>query len=293
LTFRGNRTATHETSGRAKSVRVRSFAYRHEALEFRAMAAVTLDLWHTLIYLPPEDEERYMAHQLALGATVLRSSRALPGAPNLSDEEIGKAFERAYLDAVTQSAEGRTVTPAEQLMSAAKEVGRDADARDYLRGLHDEIRHTRFLRAPGALELLRGLRAQGYRVGVISNTVGEPGAFLRPILASMEFDRYVETFVFSDELPWTKPAPEIFRIALSQLSEEPSSAVHVGDGWSDLEGARRAGYRGAILFTGLHEYGESYRRLFLPGVPGVPEADYRTDRLSEVAPLVGKLLPPD
>ena len=257
------------------------------------MAAVTLDLWHTLIYLPPEDEEQYMAHQLALGAEVLRNAPPLPGAPNLSDEQVGKAFERAYLDAVAQSVEGRTVTPAEQLRSAAQEVGRDADPRDYLRGLHDEIRHTRFLRAPGALELLEGLRAQGYHLGVISNTVGEPGAFLRPILASMEIDRFVETFVFSDELPWTKPAPEIFRVALSQLAEEPSSAVHVGDGWSDLEGARRAGYRGAILFTGLHAYGESYRRLFLPDVPGVPAADYRTDRLAEVAPLVEKLLPAD
>jgi len=257
------------------------------------MAAVTLDLWHTLIYLPPEDEERYMAHQLELGTEVLRSAPPLPGAPRVPDADIARAFERAYTDAVAQSAEGRTVTPAEQLLRAAAEVGRDADAADYLRGLHDEIRRTRFLRAPGALELLESLRALGYRLGVISNTVGEPGAFLRPIIASMELDRFVETFVFSDELPWTKPAPEIFRVALSRLSEEPSSAVHVGDGWSDLEGARRAGYRGAILFTGLHQYGESYRRLFLPEVPGVPPADYRTDRLSDVAPLVGKILPVD
>jgi len=255
------------------------------------MAAVTLDLWHTLIYLPPEDEEKYMAHQLALGTEVLRSAPALPGAPPVTDEEIARAFERAYTDAVAQSAEGRTVTPAEQLLRAASEVGRNADAADYLRGLHGEIRRTRFLRAPGALELLESLRAQGYRLGVISNTVGEPGAFLRPIIASMELDRFVETFVFSDELPWTKPAPEIFRVALSQLSEDPSSAVHVGDGWSDLEGARRTGYRGAILFTGLHEYGESYRRLFLPDVPSMPTADYRTDRLADVGSLVGKLLP--
>ena len=257
------------------------------------MAAVTLDLWHTLIYLPPEDEERYMAHQVALGAAVLQSAPPVPGAPRRSDPEIEKAFERAYTDAVARSADGVTVTPAEQLLRAAKEVGRDADAGDYLRALHEEIGRTRFRRAPGALELLADLRARGYRLGVISNTVGEPGAFLRPILASMEIDRFVETFVFSDELPWTKPAPEIFRVALSQLSEEPSSAVHVGDGWSDLEGARRAGYRGAVLFTGLHEYGESYRRLFLPDVPGVPQATYRTDKLADVAPLVAKLLPPE
>jgi hypothetical protein len=46
-----------------------------------------------------------------------------------------------------------------------------------------------------------------------------------------------------------------------------------------------------VLFTGLHEYGESYRRLFLLDVPGTPPAAYRTDRLEDVGPLVGKLLP--
>jgi putative hydrolase of the HAD superfamily len=255
------------------------------------MAAVTLDLWHTLMYLPPEHEEVYMAHQLAFGQAVLRSGARLPGAPELSDEELGKAFEHEYTDAVAQSAKGRTVTPAEQLARAARATGRDADPKEYLSLLQDEVNRTRFLCAPGALELLAELRRSGYRVGVISNTVGEPGAFLRPVIASMGFDRYVETYVFSDEQPWTKPAPEIFRLALSRLAEEPDRAVHVGDAWSDLEGARRAGYRGMVLFTGLHAYGESYRRLFLPDVPGAPAASYRTDRLAEVAPLVERLLP--
>ena len=255
------------------------------------MAAVTLDLWHTLIYLPPEDEETYMAHQLALGREVLREAKPLPGAPDLSDADLGRAFEKAYVDAVAESTEGRTVTPAEQLARAAKLTGRDADPRTYLAKLHDEIGRTRFRRAPGALELLARLRGRGYRVGVISNTVGEPGSFLRPVLATMGLDRYVEAYVFSDEHPWTKPSPEIFRFALSCLEQVPSEAVHVGDGWSDLEGARRAGYRGAVWFTGLHSYGDSYRKLFLPDVPGAPPNDYRTDRLEEVGTIVEKLLP--
>jgi len=256
------------------------------------MAAVTLDLWHTLVYLSPEDEETYMRHQLALGQKVLSEAPPTPGSPHLSDAELGRAFARAYEGAVTESVQGRTVTPAQQLARAARETGRDADPARYLAELRDEIGRTRFLRAPGAVELLHGLRDRGYRVGVISNTVGEPGEFLRPTLKSMGFDRYVEAYVFSDEHPWTKPAPEIFRFALSQFEEEPSRAVHVGDGWSDLEGARRAGYRGAVLFTGLHAYGESYRRLFLPD-QGSPPARFRAERLDEVGPLVERLLPVD
>jgi len=255
------------------------------------MPAVTLDLWHTLMYLPPEDEEAYMTHQIALGQEVLRSSPRLPGAPELSDADLGRAFERAYTDAVTEGVEGRTVTPAEQLVRAAKETGRAADPRAYLARLRTEVEGTPFRVAPGALDLLAELRGVGYRVGMISNTIGEPGVFLRPILAKMGFDRYVEAYVFSDEHPWTKPSPEIFRVALDRLQVEAPEAVHVGDGWADIEGARRAGFRGAILFTGLHSYGDRYRKMFLTEVPGERPAEYRTDRLDGVGPIVRRLLP--
>ncbi|MGA7475908.1 MAG: HAD family hydrolase [Thermoplasmata archaeon] len=255
------------------------------------MPAVTLDLWHTLMYLPPEDEEAYMTHQLALGQEVLRSSRSLPGAPELSDADLGRAFERAYEGAVAEGVEGRTVTPAEQVVRAAKETGRDADPRQYLSKLRNEVESTPFRIAPGALDLLGELRGLGYRVGVISNTIGEPGGFLRPILARMGFDQYVESYVFSDEHPWTKPSPEIFRLAVDELNVRPQDAVHVGDGWADIEGARRAGFRGAVLFTGLHSYGDRYRKMFLTEGPGEPPAKYQTDRLAEVGPIVQKLLP--
>lgn len=232
-----------------------------------------------------------MAHQLAIGREVLAAAHPLPGAPNLSEEELGSAFERAYSDAVKESVAGRAVTPAEQLSRAARETHRDPDPSPYLAMLKAEVDRTPLRRAPGALELLADLRERGYRLGVISNTVGEPGEFLRPILGSMGFDRYVEAYVFSDEHPWTKPAPQIFRYALDRLNEKPRSAVHVGDGWADLEGARRAGYRGAVLFTGLHSYGPRYRSLFVAEDANGPKPPWQTDSLREVGPIVRKLLP--
>jgi len=256
------------------------------------MAVVTLDLWHTLVYLPPEDEETYMVHQIALGTEVLRAAPRRPGAREHTVEELAHAFEEEYNRAVVESAEGRTVTPADQISRAGDRTGRRVDPKEYLERLKSEVEHTPFRRAPGALTLLKELRSQGYRLGMVSNTIGEPGAFLRPILAQMGFERFVDRFVFSDELPWAKPAPEIFRYALEQLGGRPEQAVHVGDGWADLEGARRAGFRGTVLFTGLHSYGDRYRKLFRPGAGDSTPANYRTDRLREVAPLVRKLLPP-
>lgn len=256
------------------------------------MPAVTLDLWHTLMYLDPPAEEEYMQGQARIAAQVLLESPRLPRAPDLSFSELEQIYGRVLASAVAAANQGRTVTPAEQITEAGRLAGREPQPESFLRGLEAEIRSTRFRRAPGAIELLARLTEEGYRLGLISNTVGEPGAFLRPVLHEMGFDRYVTSVVFSDEHPWTKPAPEIFEAALAPLGETAGRAVHVGDGWSDIEGARRAGFRGAILFTGLHEYGARYKSLFLPADWDHPAAPYRTSRLDEVPRLVETLLPP-
>ncbi len=255
------------------------------------MPAVTLDLWHTLVYLPPEEEEGYMRHQIDLGTEILDRAPTAPGHPPRSRPELRRAFEQAYQEAVDQSTLGRTVTPRQQLERAAAAVGRLADPDEYIRGLESVVGRVRFLPAPGVLEFLDSLRAEGYRLAIVSNTVGEPGAYLRPALRSLGVLPRVETVVFSDEHPWTKPAPEIFRLALDRVGTAPSESVHVGDGWSDIEGARRAGYRAEILFTGLHEYGERYRELFLAKGQDRPTAEHRAERLEQVGRIVRSLLP--
>jgi HAD superfamily hydrolase (TIGR01549 family) len=255
------------------------------------LAAVTLDLWHTLLYLDPASEEAYMEAQVDIARRVLVESPRLPGAPDLTEAELGRAFERVYAEAVAEADQGRSVSPAEQLRRAGRATGRAASADRYLKELERRVHATPFHRAPGALELLSGLESDGYRLGIISNTVGEPGRFLRPTLRSMGFDRYVHTYLFSDEHPWTKPAPEIFRAALEELGERPDETVHVGDGWSDIEGARRAGLRAGILFTGLHEYGARYQALFLHPEWHRPSTGHATNRLDEVLGMVRRLLP--
>lgn len=254
--------------------------------------AVTFDLWHTLVYLAPDAEEGYMRHQVDEAVAVLEASDVADGSTRAPPPELRTAFEREYASAVDAAGEGRSVPPAEQLTRAAVSVGRVPHPDRYLAALERTLRSTAFRIAPGAIAALSELRDAGYTVGVISNTVGEPGRYLRPVLRRMGFDECVETWTFSDELPWAKPAPEIFRKALEGLGSDPSDAVHVGDGWSDIEGARRAGLRGAILFTGLQDYGERYRALFLPPGWAEPRAEVRATTLAEVVPIVRRLLPP-
>jgi len=47
---------------------------------------------------------------------------------------------------------------------------------------------------------------------------------------------------------YTKPHPEIFRIALREVGVEASEAVHVGDLYeADVMGARNAGMKGILV----------------------------------------------
>jgi HAD superfamily hydrolase (TIGR01549 family) len=253
--------------------------------------AVTFDLWHTLVYLEPEDEEEYMRGQIDEATRVLEQSDHLPGEPRPGVPEARAAFQLEYSRAVTAAGEGRSVPPVEQLTRAAAAMGRVARPDAYLDALRRLIAPLDFRLAPNAIEVLRELREAGYRVGMISNTVGEPGRFLHPMLTRLGFDEWVETYTFSDELPWTKPAPEIFRAALGALGGRSDAAIHVGDGWSDIEGARRAGMRSGILFTGLQRYGKRYRELFLAAGEDRPPAEFTVPTLPQIVPIVRRLLP--
>jgi len=255
----------------------------------RSPRLLSLDLWHTLVYLEPEAEEAYMRAQVDLATTVLA---AAPRAATTSADEgpdYRTVFEDVYARAVAASQHGRSVSPALQIEEAGARCGRVPDPQVYLDGLRDLVGRTRFRPAPGAFDVLRGLRQDGWTTAVVSNTVGEPGAALRPVLDQMGVNRLVDAFVFSDEGPWTKPAPEIFREALARLGVGPEQTVHVGDGWVDIEGARRAGLRAGVLYTGLQRYGARYRQLFLPEGWSEPTTAYRFASWPELPGLLGQI----
>ncbi|MGI0071532.1 MAG: HAD family hydrolase [Thermoplasmata archaeon] len=258
-----------------------------------APAAVTLDLWHTLVYLTPAEEERYMQRQFDVAVKALQEAPARPGVTELPPSGLRAAFQREYSAAIAAAQEGRSISPEVQWSRAAEAAGRVARPERYLTALEEMVQQTPFRAAPEVIPMLDALNRRGYRIAVISNTIGEPGRMLRPMVTRIGLDAFVTAWVFSDELPWAKPAPEIFAHALRALGCSAASAVHVGDGRSDLEGARRAGMAGAILFTGLQEYGPAYRALFGPSDGDALPPRFRAERLLEVVPLVDQILSGD
>jgi HAD superfamily hydrolase (TIGR01549 family) len=255
--------------------------------------AATFDLWHTLLYLEPDAEAAYLSGQFDAAVRVLEESRELPGAPARTPAELRAAFDVELRRAVEASHEGITVTPAEQMRRAARALGRDARPEDYEAALGEVIRRTRFSVAPSAHEALAGVRNLGLGVGIVSNTVGEPGRFLRARLSELGFDRDVEVYTFSDELPWTKPAPEIFRATLEKLGSVPGRAAHVGDSWADLEGARRAGLRAGIHYVGLQRYAPEYQSLNYAPPIDRRLIDEEVHDLAEVVPILARRLKGD
>jgi putative hydrolase of the HAD superfamily len=118
--------------------------------------------------------------------------------------------------------------------------------------------------APGARSLLRGLRARGIRVAVVSNFDSRIGG----ILDGLGLAQFLDAIVFSSAAGAAKPAPAIFRQALATLGVRPAEAVHVGDDpIADVAGARGAGLgaiwmrHGAIRRAGVSTETPVARRL--------------------------------
>ena len=91
---------------------------------------------------------------------------------------------------------------------------------------------------------LSGLRAAGYRLGLISNTEDN----LRAVLARTGLDANFESLVLSAEVGSEKPEPAIFQEALRQMAVAPEHAVFVGDFYAiDVVGARGVGITPILL----------------------------------------------
>lgn len=114
--------------------------------------------------------------------------------------------------------------------------------------------------------VLGRLRAAGLKLGLVSNTSRDLGAFVR------HFALGVDAWIASGSYGKVKPSPLIFRAALELVDCEPSDALMVGDSLEDdVEGARAAGMRA----------------LLLDRAGRVPDADERIESLAELPGALG------
>ncbi|GIW25057.1 HAD family hydrolase [Meiothermus sp.] len=96
---------------------------------------------------------------------------------------------------------------------------------------------------PGAKEVLAALRAEGLKLGVVSNWDWTLPGVLRATGLAGFFD-YIGVSALEGV---AKPDPRFFEIVLGELRVEPEQAIHIGDSEDDIKGALAAGVR-PILF---------------------------------------------
>ncbi|MFQ5603987.1 MAG: HAD family hydrolase [bacterium] len=98
--------------------------------------------------------------------------------------------------------------------------------------------------ADDAMETLAVLKAQHFRLGVISNSDGK----LEKLLNELNLASFFETIVDSEVVGSRKPHADIFNLALSRLNAQPESALFVGDSYeTDVLGARNCGMPAILL----------------------------------------------
>ncbi|HTY81909.1 MAG TPA: HAD family hydrolase [Dehalococcoidales bacterium] len=97
---------------------------------------------------------------------------------------------------------------------------------------------------PGAIETIAKLKADGYKIGLISNCSTEPPV----IWPRTPFAPYFDVTIFSCSVGMRKPDPRIYQMAAEGLSVKPEDCLYIGDGDSgELEGAESAGMHPVLI----------------------------------------------
>ena len=100
---------------------------------------------------------------------------------------------------------------------------------------------------PEIIETLKALKDAGVRLGIVSNTTN-PGFMKDHEQTLMGLDPYFEFSIYSSEVPYRKPHPSIFQLALARLNLKASQVLFVGDNIpADIAGAQSVGMPAAWL----------------------------------------------
>jgi putative hydrolase of the HAD superfamily len=91
---------------------------------------------------------------------------------------------------------------------------------------------------PGMIDLMRELKAEGYRMAMLTNNVREWEPLWRSMLP---VDEIFETVVDSGFVGCRKPESKIYALTLERIDAPAGSCLFVDDVEVNCEGARRAG----------------------------------------------------
>jgi putative hydrolase of the HAD superfamily len=198
-------------------------------------SAVLFDFSETLFAPAPEDE--WIRAAATRADWVISDSDATRVA-----NELASAFARPELAGLQL---GRDLSPQSHraaltaVFSAVESV-----AAGFADALYEELLEPEFWRPyPDTVTVLGRLRADGKRIGVVSNIPWD----IRPRFSDSGFADLIDTFALSYEHGVEKPDPRLFDIALAELDVPPENALYVGDDPAADGGAIAVGLKVVLL----------------------------------------------
>ncbi len=199
--------------------------------------AVTFDLWNTLLC-----DGDFSSLRIAILRSILTEQDIHRDDSLIRTEYISAArrVDRAW------SNEERSISLSELTEPILKNLDVNLSSelkRKLLRGFEEAIFDDVPPLVAGAERLL-GELYRHYKIGLISDTGMTPGKVIRKVLDNYGLLRYFNCTVFSDEVGFPKPHPQMFHRAITGLDEEAKAIVHVGDLLrTDVAGAKSMGMR--------------------------------------------------
>jgi putative hydrolase of the HAD superfamily len=169
--------------------------------------------------------QSFMAFQDQTGITTETLGKAMQAATEangdnpLFEMERGEITEVAFLDQLTDCLE--------PLLGHRPEMHRFKEI--YFEALEPN---------PPMIELMRGLKGQGYRMAMLTNNVREWEPWWRPMLP---VDEIFETVVDSGFVGTRKPESRIYEITLERIGLPAPACLFVDDVLVNCEGAEKAG----------------------------------------------------
>jgi len=210
----------------------------------RKISAVTFDLWDTLIQEYPDRTKNVARDRIEGMRAVLERKGILHSSDEVKSayEDTGKFLELTWSKRRDMDTRDQVLFMLNSLDDKlAARLGKSDLAEIemiYGSGLLDNP--PRLL--PGAKDVLRSVKAKGYRIGLISNTGRTPGSVLKVMMGRMGILEFFDATTFSNETLVRKPAESVFRLTLEKLRAAPKTSVHVGDSEeSDIRGAKAIG----------------------------------------------------
>jgi putative hydrolase of the HAD superfamily len=183
--------------------------------------AILFDWNNTLVQFTWDDDLLEAGHRAGLAAVA-------------SDQDVAEFTER-YRELVLKD-----VTPADDYGTLLRELGVE-DPNRFMDAEHEVWRPAH--EALGSAQaLLDSLRSRGIKTGLVANSWPDPARLLRADVESFGLTELFDVIVFSEEVGFRKPQPEIFLHALAQLGVDPENAMFVGDRLAtDVQGAAQVG----------------------------------------------------